>query len=91
MAFRAVGREISKAPAADDVEMMGCFFRNWCRRRVVKERSRGVARSFAALDLGGEDGFLPDVGIEEECRIRQHHRDPVQATDRGGSLVQKRA
>jgi hypothetical protein len=34
-----------------------------------------------SLDLGGEYRFLANVGVEEQVRIRQDARDPVEAAE----------
>lgn len=39
--------------------------------------------------MGGEDGFLADVGVEEETGIRQHQRETIEPPERGGRGIQQ--
>ena len=48
-------------------------------------------RRLGALDLGGEDGFFPDVGIEEKPGIRQKGGNAVKPAYRGGCGIQQSA
>ena len=58
------------------------------RRFFELEEKEIRQRGLRSLDLGGENGFLPNVRVKEEMSVREQRPDTVQAAQREQGPIQ---